>query len=41
MSRFARWWWVHLLKWRGWPEPEATLDWLESRKAIMERRDDA
>ena len=31
MSRLARWWWIRLLRWRGWPDPEASLDWLEHR----------
>ena len=35
MKQLARWWWVTLLRWRGWPDPEATLDWLESRKSVM------
>lgn len=38
MKRLARWWWVTLLRWRGWPDPAGTLDWLETRKQIVERR---
>jgi hypothetical protein len=25
-----------LLRARGWPEPEATLDWLEHRRTFMD-----
>ena len=38
MKRLARWWHVTLLRWRGYPDPEATLDWLEQRKQPVERR---
>lgn len=41
MKRLSRWWWEMLLRARGWPDPAATLDWLESRWEILpERRDD-
>lgn len=35
MSRLARWWWVTLLRLRGWPDPDAALDWLEERKTFL------
>lgn len=40
MSRLARWWWTHLLRWRGWPDPDGALDWLEQRQSVMEPRYD-
>lgn len=41
MNRLARWWRIRLLRWRGWPDPEASLDWLEHRRAFLEQRNDA
>lgn len=40
MSRARRWFWVQVLRWRGWPDPEAALDWLDRRQAWLEQEDD-
>lgn len=37
MSRIMRWWWVRLLRLRGWPDPEGTLDWVERYGNPIER----
>lgn len=38
-ARLSRWWRCQLLSWQGWPDPEGTLDWLESRKRILRERE--
>ena len=38
ICRLRRWWWVTLLRARGWPDPEGALDWLERRWEIVLRR---
>jgi hypothetical protein len=38
--RLARWWHIQLLRFRGWPEPEQAIDWLEQRRSILGQRHD-
>jgi len=39
MKRLSRWWWRTLLRLRGWPDPDGTLDWLEARKQVLPRNE--
>lgn len=32
MSRLKRWWYLRVYRRRGWPDPVATVDWLEQRR---------
>lgn len=36
MSRLKRAWHTWLLRKRGWPDPEAAVDWLNNRQRFLD-----
>lgn len=36
----TRWWHIFLLRKRGWPDPERTVDWLDERPTFFDMDDE-
>lgn len=40
IARLQRWWATRKLAHLDWPDPEGSIDWLEHRRAVLERERD-